>query len=300
MSVGIVEVGPRDGLQDLDLVVPTAEKLGLIGTLLAAGLRRIEIVSFAHPMRVPQMADAEAVVAGLADVRDVDLIGLVLNERGLRRAAACGMRSINTVVLVTDSFSMHNQGMPTAEALAMCRDVSVAARAEGMRAGVTLSAAFGCPYEGPVAPARVLELASALVEVGVDELSLADTIGIAQPAQTEELVAAVCEHVDVPIRVHLHDRGAAAGVGGVGLANAAAAVRGGAAFLDASVGGLGGCPFAPESAGNIATDALVASLADLGLDVDVDTELLAEATRLVTDLRRRAHCGDAETSPGEP
>lgn len=284
-SVEIVEVGPRDGLQDLPIVVPTDEKLELIGALVAAGLRRLEVVSFAHPARVPQMADAEAVIAGLADLvgDELDLIGLVLNERGVHRAAACGVRSVNSVVVVSDTFSMKNQGMTTADALAASQAVTGVARAESMRTGATLSAAFGCPYEGAVDPQRVVDLAVALAESGVEEVSLADTIGVARPEQTELLVATVVERIDVPVRAHFHDRG-----NGHGLANAAAAVRGGARYLDASVGGLGGCPFAPKGAGNVATAELVELLVGLGADPGVDVARLVDAGAIVARLRQRA------------
>jgi hydroxymethylglutaryl-CoA lyase len=276
-EISIVEVGPRDGLQDVPVIVSTPDKLRLIDALLLAGLRRAEVVSFADPRRVPQMADAEAVVAGLRG-RDADLIGLVLNDRGLDRAIECGIRSINTVVIVTDSFSRRNQGTTTGESLAMSGRVTAAARAAGMRTGVTLSAAFGCPFDGRVEPARVLELAAAVESAGADELSLADTIGVAEPAQTEDLIAAVRARVGVPIRVHLHDRH------GQGLDNAIAAIRGGASTIDASLGGLGGCPFAPDAAGNISTEALVDRLSALGIRTGVDRELLHAAAQIAREV----------------
>jgi hydroxymethylglutaryl-CoA lyase len=273
--VELVEVGPRDGLQDVDVIVPTHVKVELIRRLVAAGLRRIEVSSFAHPERVPQMADAELVFEQTADL-DADLIGLVLNERGLQRALRCGVRSINTVVLTTDEFSRRNQGLTTDEAVAMARRVVTGAHADAIRVGVTLSAAMGCPYEGAVPLTRVLDIADSIVEAGVDELSLADTIGVGTPDQVEDLVSAVRDRFDIPVRAHLHDRG-----GGEGLANVAAAIRGGARYIDASIGGLGGCPFAPKSGGNVATAAVARLLAVHGLDPALDFDELDAATELV-------------------
>ena len=283
-EVQIVEVGPRDGLQDEPAIVSTADKIAYVDGVLRAGLRRVEVASFVDPRRVPQMADGEAVVAGLRE-RDARLIGLVLNERGMDRAIASGVDEVNAVVIVSDTFSMRNQGMETGAALTMWRHVAARARAEGVTAGVTLSAAFGCPFEGRVDAAHVVRLAEQAVEAGADELSLADTIGSAVPNQTEDLVAAVATATGVPIRVHLHNSR------NTGLANALGALRGGASTLDASTGGIGGCPFAPGATGNIATEDLVHMLHAMGIDTGIDLALLLDTVAHVDRIIGRQSPG---------
>ena len=278
-SVEIVEVGPRDGLQDEPVVVPTDRKLAYIGAAVGAGVRRIEVASFAHPERVPQMADAEAVIAGLDDADDISYIGLVMNARGMDRAIASGIGEVNTVVIVTDTFSLENQGMRSRDAVAVAAGVARRARDSGIRVGVTLSAAFGCPYEGVVDPDHVVALATEMAVAGVDELSLADTIGCAVPNQTEDLTAAVRAAIaPVPMRVHLHNSR------NTGLANAVAALSGGATALDASLGGIGGCPFAPGATGNIPTEDLAHMLARMGVDTGLDVPALLDAVPLVEEI----------------
>jgi len=278
-SVEIVEVGPRDGLQDEPVLVPTDRKLAYIASAVRAGVRRIEVASFAHPKRVPQMADAEAVIAALDHVDGVSYIGLVMNGHGMDRAIASGIGEINTVVIVTDTFSRENQGMSVRDALAMAIDVARRARESGIRVGVTLSAAFGCPYEGLVDADRVVALAMEIAAAGVDELSLADTIGCAVPNQTEDLTAAVRAATGtVPVRVHLHNSR------NTGLANAVAALSGGATALDSSLGGIGGCPFAPGATGNIPTEDLTHMLARMGIETGVDVAALLDAVPLVEDI----------------
>jgi len=273
-TIEIVEVGPRDGLQDEPEIVSTEDKIAYIQQTVRAGIDRVEVASFANPKRVPQMADAEAVIAGLAGTT-LRPIGLVLNERGLDRALATGIGEINAVVVVTDTFSRENQGMSTADAIAMWERVAGRARQAGVRAGVTLSAAFGCPFEGEVPAARVVEIAKTVADAGADEIALADTIGAAVPNQTEDLVAAVAEATGVPMRVHLHNSR------NTGLANAVAAIRGGATTLDASTGGLGGCPFAPGATGNIATEDLVHMLEHMGVSTGVQVDALLETVAFV-------------------
>lgn len=271
-TVEIVEVGPRDGLQDEPTLVSTADKVAYVEAVVRAGIRRVEVASFVNPKRVPQMADAEAVIAALAGL-DARPIGLVLNERGLDRAIETGIGEINTVVITTDTFSRENQGMSRADAVAMWAAVAPRAKAAGMFAGVTLSAAFGCPFEGRVDPAHVVALASEVAAAGADEISLADTIGCAVPTQTEDLVAAVIEATKLPVRVHLHNSR------NTGFANAVGALRGGASALDASTGGIGGCPFAPGATGNIATEDLVFMLDGMGVSTGIDLVALLDAAR---------------------
>jgi hydroxymethylglutaryl-CoA lyase len=278
MTVSIVEVAPRDGLQNESAIVPAADKLALIGTLAASGLRRIEAVSFVHPRRVPQMADAEEVAAGLPRGR-VSWIGLVLNERGLDRALAAGVDEVNVVVVATDTFSERNQGVDTAAAIAAWSRIAPRARDAGIRATVTVAAAFGCPFEGEVPPARVRSVVAACVAAGPDELALADTIGVGVPTQVRALAAMAAEEAPgVPLRWHFHN------TRNTGYANAltAADLAGDAQVaLDSSAGGIGGCPFAPAATGNIATEDLLYLLHRSGYETGVDlATLLPLADRL--------------------
>lgn len=283
-TVQIVEVGPRDGLQDEPNIVSTADKVAYVDGVIRAGVQRVEVASFVNPLRVPQMADGEAVVAALRG-RQARLIGLVLNDRGMDRAIASGVDEINAVVIVSNTFSERNQGMDTAAALAMWRKVAMRASAAGITAGVSLSAAFGCPFEGRIDPAHVVALACQAVEAGAAELTLADTIGSAVPNLTEDLVAAVAEATGIPIRVHLHNSR------NTGLANAIGALRGGASTLDASTGGIGGCPFAPGATGNIATEDLVHMLHAMGIQTGIDLPLLLETVAHVEHVIGRPSPG---------
>ncbi|MCO8275232.1 hydroxymethylglutaryl-CoA lyase [Actinoplanes sp. TRM 88003] len=271
MTVSIVEVSPRDGLQNESALVPTADKLALIGTLVASGVRRIEAVSFAHPKRVPQMADAEAVAAGLPRGQ-VSWIGLVLNEKGLDRAIAAGLDEVNVVVVATDTFSERNQGVPTAEAAAAWSRIAARAREAGLRTTVTVAAAFGCPFEGEVPVARVRSVIEACAAAGPDELAIADTIGVGVPAQVRALhEAAVAAAPGVPLRWHFHN------TRNTGYANALAAAELAGSepvALDSSAGGIGGCPFAPNATGNIATEDLLYLLHRNGFPTGVDVEPL--------------------------
>ena len=283
-EVEIVEVGPRDGLQDEHRLVSTADKIAYVDAVLRAGVHRVEVASFVDPRRVPQMADAEAVIAGLAG-RDATLIGLVLNGRGMDRALASGIGEINVAVVVTDTFSERNAGMTSGAAVTMWADVAARAHAAGVRAGVTLSAAFGCPYEGRVGAERVVTLARRVAEAGPFEISLADTIGAAVPTQTEDLVAAVIAATGLPVRCHFHNSR------NTGLANAVGALAGGAAALDASTGGIGGCPFAPGASGNIATEDLVHMLHGMGVATGIDIALLLEAVHHVEHITEHPAVG---------
>lgn len=270
--VDIIEVGPRDGLQNESATVDTTVKVELIRRAVAAGLRRIEAVSFAHPQRVPQMADAEAVMASLPRTDDVSYIGLVLNRRGFERAVAAGVDEVNVVVVATDEFNRRNQGVSTAQSLAVWGDIAAAARRAGLRPTVTVAAAFGCPFTGEVPVERVVEVVRQATDAGPEELTLADTIGAAVPTEVTERLAAVAEAAPaVPLRIHLHNTRNA------GYANAVAAVEAGVGALDASIGGIGGCPFAPGATGNVATEDLTWMLGRMGVVAGVDARALAEA-----------------------
>ncbi len=277
MSVGIVEVSPRDGLQDEPVVVPTEVKVALIEQALDAGVRRIEAVSFARPDRVPTMADAEAVLARVARRPDVRISGLVLNEQGLERALAAGVDEINVVVLVTETFSRRNQGLGVDEALSMWSRVAAGAAGARVGATVTLSAAFGCPYEGWVDPSRVREMARRVADEGPIEIALADTIGCAVPPEVGALVRGVAADTGLPVRIHLHNSR------NTGYANALAAIDAGASSIDASIGGIGGCPFAPGASGNIATEDLVHLLDRMDIPTGVRLEPLLAAFHWLED-----------------
>ena len=275
-SIGIVEVGPRDGLQNEAAPVPTAVKLEFIRRAVDAGIRRIEVASFVNPRRVPQMADAEAIFRGLPVRHDVIYVGLVLNRAGFDRAAAAGCREIGMVVFTTDEFNRRNQGVPSAESIRAWRGIAAAAHAAGIRAQVTISAAFGCPYEGEVPVQRVVEIAREIAEAQPFEIAIADTIGVGVPGQVSETFGRVAEAAPgVALRGHFHN------TRNTGLANAYAAVVAGARVLDASLGGLGGCPFAPAATGNIPTEDLVYMLGRMGIATGIDLGRAIETARWI-------------------
>ena len=258
VTVDVVEVGPRDGLQNESRTLDVETRVELIERLVAAGARRLEAVSFVRPDRVPQMAYAEEVLASLSPLPEVDLIGLVLNRRGAERAALTRCTELNMVVPVTDTFAERNQGAPTAALLQQAAGVVEVARAAGQRVSVTLAVAFGCPFEGPVGADRIARVVEDVLALDVDELAFADTVGVGVPPQVEALAALVPRDAALPrLRFHFHN------TRNTGYANAWAATRldltryGGRVVLDASVGGFGGCPFAPAATGNIATEDLL-------------------------------------------
>ena len=270
MAVEIVEVGPRDGLQNETVVLSTEDKVELIGMLAGAGLRRIETASFVNPKLVPQMADGDAVMKALGEEVGFSRIGLALNARGFARALAAGVDEINFSVMATDTFNMKNQGAPTFETLMAFEETMATTPAE-VSVTLTIGASFGCPYEGETAPGRVVEITERAAAAGVSELALGDTIGVADPRAVARLVSAVTDMVgDVPLRCHFHN------TRNTGLANAYAAVESGVRVLDASIGGIGGCPFAPAATGNIPTEDLVYMLDRMGIDTGVDLDKLVE------------------------
>jgi hydroxymethylglutaryl-CoA lyase len=274
-TIEIVEVGPRDGLQSEARVLPTHTKVEFVRRLVAAGLSRIEVASFVNPKRVPQMADAEAVLAALSMAHPAArYIGLVLNAKGFERAKAAGCTEVGMAIAATESFSQRNQGCSVDEGVAAWLEIARAARAAGMRAQITISTAFGCPFEGEVSVDRVLTLAERLAAAEPDEIAVADTIGVAVPTQVTELVGALRASLpDMKLRAHFHN------TRNTGLANACAAVAAGVQALDASCGGIGGCPFAPAATGNIPTEDLCYMLHRMGIDTGVDLPALLDASR---------------------
>jgi hydroxymethylglutaryl-CoA lyase len=273
-AIEIVEVSPRDGLQAEAVLLPTEAKVALIERALAAGVRRIEVCSFVNPKRVPAMADAEAVLAALPARDDVTYIGLVLNRRGFDRAAEAGMEEINVVAVATDTFAERNQGATAEQTIAVFEEIAPLAREAGVRPTLTISVAFGCPYEGEVDPAKVTEIARRGAAAGAVEVAVADTIGVGVPTDVLERFPQVRAAMDaeapgVALRGHFHN------TRNTGIANAFAAVEAGADALDASLGGIGGCPFAPKATGNIPTEDLAFMLARMGVDTGLDLDALA-------------------------
>ncbi|NKQ51653.1 hydroxymethylglutaryl-CoA lyase [Amycolatopsis sp. K13G38] len=276
MRVEIVEVSPRDGLQNERRVLPTEAKLELIERAARTGVRRIEVTSFVRPDRIPQLADAAEVATALAD-NGIGYSALVLNMRGYERALAAGIREMTTLVLASDTFSQRNQGMTTNEAVEVVRAIRRRGTADGVRVAVTIGAAFGCPFEGEVSEDRFTSVAAAVAELDADEISLADTIGVAVPSDMETRFGMLRElSPTVPMRVHLHD------TRNTGVANAVAAVRSGVRALDASLGGIGGCPFAPGASGNVATEDVVYTLHRMGFDTGLDLDRTIEHAKWVT------------------
>lgn len=281
-SVEIVEVGARDGLQNEPDILPTQKKVALIQAAIAAGVRRIETASFVNPRRVPQMADAEAVMEALPDSDKVTYIGLVLNERGAERALATRVHELGAVAVASDSFAMRNQGQTSFESIGIANAIVGMAKAAGRSGQVTISAAFGCPFEGAVDPDHVVAMAEALAKAGPREIGLADTIGVAVPSQVKALVTRVQAVIgNIPIRAHFHN------TRNTGLANAWAAYVAGAVTLDSSLGGLGGCPFAPKATGNIPTEDLLYLLHRSGVATGIDLDAMIEAGQWLTGIMGR-------------
>src|ERR1700723_1672284 len=246
--IEMIEVGARDGLQNESVLFTPSQKLELIDRALAAGVRRLEANSFVNPKLVPQMADAEAVSAGLASRDGVIFIGLVVNKRGALRAIEAGMDELGAVCAASDGFATRNQGMTSDASLAMCCEVVRLAREHGRRAQITISTAFGCPFDGEVDPWRVVEMARVAAPAGPVEIALADTIGVASPGEVTTLVERVAAVIKpLPVRVHFHN------TRNTGLANVWAAVQAGAKIVDASLGGIGGGPLAPRAPRQVPT-----------------------------------------------
>ncbi|MFI8802676.1 hydroxymethylglutaryl-CoA lyase [Micromonospora chalcea] len=271
--IDIVEVSPRDGLQNEATLLTTDDKVELVDRAVRAGARRVEVTSFVNPARVPQMADADELMAALPRHEGVRYAGLVMNRRGLDRALAANVDEINVVVVATDTFCGRNQGMTTAQACDTAAELVQAARTSGVFTTVTVGASFGCPFEGEVPMGRLREVLTRVWDARPDELALADTIGVAVPSDVTERLTLAREITDsrTPLRLHLHD------TRHTGVANAVAAVQAGVTILDASIGGAGGCPFAPAATGNVATEDLVYLFDRMGQPTGLDLEELTSA-----------------------
>jgi len=270
-GVTVCEVGPRDGLQNEPEVLAPAVRAELVERLARTGLREVEVASFVDPRRVPQMAEAEEVVAAVERREGVAYAGLALNERGYDRLVAAKLDEVRFALGATESFNRRNQGASVEESLAAALRIVERARTDGIRSAVTISVAFGCPFEGRVDEGRVLELAERIGAARPDTLLLADTIGVATPSHVRRLVARATG-LGTPVGGHFHDTRS------TGYANALAALDSGATVLDSSIGGLGGCPFAPRATGNVATEDLVYLLHGEGVETGIDLEALIEVS----------------------
>lgn len=295
-SIAFVEVGPRDGLQNENEVVSTSNKVAFIERAIAAGCKRIEVTSFVNPKRVPQMADADAVCAGLPRSGDVTFVGLVMNARGAERAIETGrLGQLGAVAVATDAFAMANQGQTSDESVESAKDIITMAKAAGLTGQATIGAAFGCPFEGMVGEERVVAMAQRLAQAGPVEVALADTIGVADPAHVARLVARVAQAIHpLPVRVHFHN------TRNTGLANVWAAVNAGASVVDASLGGLGGCPFAPGAAGNVPSEDVVYMLERAGIDTGMNLERLVSASAWLSGVIGRRLPGMVAQAPPFP
>jgi hydroxymethylglutaryl-CoA lyase len=273
-KVTIYEVGPRDGLQNEARQVPTADKIRFIDALVASGIRDIEITSFVSPKWIPQLADAPEVARGVARPPGVRMSALVPNRRGLDTALAAGMKEIAVFLSASETHNKKNVNKTIPETLAAFEEIVPVARAANVQVRAYLSTCFGCPYEGDVDPERVVDLVGKLRDLGVYQVSVSDTIGVANPAQTEDVLARVlAKHPVDAIAVHMHD------TQGTALANVVVAMQMGITTIDSAAGGLGGCPYAPGASGNLATEDVVAMLHAMNVKTGIDLDKLTEASR---------------------
>ena len=291
----LVEVSPRDGLQNEPEIVSTENKLELINRIVGAGFRRLEAGSFVNPKKVPQMADGDAVFASLPQRNDVTFIALALNLRGVERAIAAGAKEINYVFCASDGFSIRNNGGTVEETFRVWPDVARTAKAGGARLSATISTAFGCPFDGEVAVSRVVAVAELCAQQEIFELALADTIGVAAPSDVHERFRAIKDAAaGIQLRAHFHNTRNTA------LANAVAAVEEGVRVLDGSLGGIGGCPFAPGAAGNVPTEDLLYMFNRMGFDTGADLDAAIETAQFIGGVLGRKTPGMVSRAPKWP
>ena len=277
--VRVVEVGPRDGLQNEKTIIPTEAKLRFIGLLNEAGFPVIEVTSFVSPRAIPQLADAAEVFAAVEKQPATSYAVLVPNQRGMERALAAGVREIAVFTAASESFARANINMTIDESIAVFRPVVELARQQGVRARGYVSTAFGCPYEGAVAPRRVVEVTQKLLDLGIDEISIGDTIGVATPNQVADLVPLLAERAGIErLAMHFHD------TRGTALANVMTALQLGIAIFDSAAGGAGGCPYAPGAAGNLATEDLLYLLHGMGIATGINLDAVVRASQYLATL----------------
>jgi len=282
-KISILEVGPRDGLQSEPEILPTEVKKEFITRTIDAGIKQIEVTSFVHPKKVPQMADAEKLVESLPENDDVTYIGLIMNQRGFERARDCGIDEVGMVIVSTDTYNMKNQNVVTQESIDNWLSIAAEAKSAGIRTSVVIACSFGCPYEGEIDPEHIASIAEQVLEGKPDVLGLADSVGVAVPSQIKRTFSLVKELApSIPLRTHLHN------TRNTGLANAAAAVEAGVSIIDASTGGIGGCPFAPRATGNIPTDDLLYMLDRSGVETGVDLRQVVKTTDWLEEQLGRA------------
>ncbi len=294
-QIELVEVSARDGLQNEPEIVGTDAKLELIARSVAAGLKRLEVASFVNPKKVPQMADAAEVMAGLPKNEEVTYIALALNRRGFERAAEAGAKEVNFVLAASDAFAMRNSGAPMLGLVDALAEVTPLARAANIRVSATISVAFGCPFAGETPAETVADLARRAADAGVFEVALADTIGVGVPSQVRDLFArAKAAAPGVQLRAHFHNTRNTA------LANALAAVESGVGVIDGSLAGVGGCPFAPGAAGNVPTEDLVYMFERMGIATGVDLDGAIETARFISRTLGKATPGMVSKAGGFP
>ncbi len=281
ISVRVVEVGPRDGLQNEKVQIPTEQKIQFINMLSEAGLPVVEATSFVSPRAIPQLSDASAVMSGIVRHPETEYPVLVPNLKGMERALAAGVRSVSVFTAATESFTRHNINATIEESLINFRPIVALAKQENVPVRGYISTVFGCPYEGAVNPHKVLDVAQKLLEMGVQEISLGDTIGVANPAQVRDVLSLLLMDGAISVEllaVHFHD------TRGTALANVLMSLQMGVSIVDVSAGGLGGCPYAPGAAGNLATEDLLYMLNGMGIETGVDLEKVVAATSYIAPL----------------
>lgn len=285
-QVIIEEQGLRDGLQNEKILVPPEKKLELINALVDAGVKRVQVTSFVHPKRVPQMADAEAVCRGLKPVKDVIFTGLVLNPKGIERAASTGLKQVEVSISASDTHSRQNANASQAEARKQFAEMVTVGKRHGLAIRGGLQCVFGCRFEGPIDPAVVEDLVKEQLDLGVDEVALADSTGMANPNSIQEISFKVMELAKgIPVFLHLHD------TEGKGLANALAALQAGVSHFDTAFGGMGGCPFIRGASGNISTEDLVFMLGQMGMECGIDIDKIAAVSRSLEEFFAKQFSG---------
>ncbi len=293
--IEIIDVTARDGLQNESVAFSTEEKLTLIAKSVEAGAKRLEVASFAHPKYVPQMADAEAVIAGLADNPAVTYIGLAMNERGVDRALKTKIDEVGLVVVATDTFAQKNQNQTRDESVEVACAMVEKVKRSGRRVNVTIAASFGCPFEGEVSADIVLEMSKQLAAAEPDEISLADTIGVGNPWQVKDLFSKVGNALPkMPLRAHFHN------TRNTGLANIYAALQAGVQTFDVSIGGIGGCPFAPAATGNVPSEDVVYMLERNGMETSMSLEKIIETSQWLSQKMEKPLPGMVSRAGGFP
>ncbi|MED0664078.1 hydroxymethylglutaryl-CoA lyase [Geobacillus thermodenitrificans] len=285
-DVQIIDVSPRDGLQNEQVIVSSEKKRMLIEMLVKSNIRKIEATSFVHPLKVPQMADAEQVLKLCEELSEIELVALIPNLKGFQRAKQTKISEINWVTAATETFNYKNIGMSIEDNFAQFKQLVQESRTLNITICFSIAVSFGCPYEGKVSPVKVISLVERAIEAGANRIGIADTIGIATPKQVKELLTEVL-HIakSIPIAIHLHD------TRGMGLANAYAALEAGVKIFETSASGIGGCPFAPGAAGNLATEDLVYMFERMGVKTGIDFEKLLDAADFAASLTSNGSLG---------